>query len=754
MRCAKCGAEWSTNLAERMTVCPFCDEPLIGNIPHQQSVDALKMIIERFGAEIYYQENRLVGLVKDVLPNTLKEKNIIVTAISLGIADVIGNIDSTNKKSEKLKKGYELLRQSGLSENWCASILFILTYPLGVDSTELYPIQDETVKSKFVTNSFMSSYDERVEDEYSKKSILELKELSESGDVVAITELGERYYFGNEVDKNLMVALSYFEKAAEAKYPVAEFILGNLYDEGLIVPQNTSLAFEYYKRAANREYPIAQYLLGQMYYIGQGCEKDDSESLYWILKSVDKLDDSDAYIFLSMIYKDSEDETIRNEGKAFLYASKAAEMEDENAYNLLGTLYELGCGIEQDYDKALYYYNLAAENGVEIAYLNIGAFYQMGIGVSQNDEKAVEYFQYGANAGNMYCLNALGMCYKNGTGVEKNSEKAFELFLASAYAGNFAGEYNTGLAYDEGEGVTEDKKEAQKWFALAAQHGCSKAMMSLGLYEEKGALNGTPDFGAAFEWYLKAAEVGDNPFAMWLVGNCYSQGLMGITIDRCVAFEWYLKAAELGQPTAQNNVACDYIKGEIVDLDYDLGVKWFEEAISQNDIYALNNYGTLLLNGEGIDRNVQRAFFMFEHASNLGSVDAQCNLGICYFEGWGTKRDLDKALYYLVNSYEAGAESAREYLEKGFKEKNGTWVKKGILGRVPAPTPLPPPTEKIKCDGGCRDFCKYINMSIAEKLCYPEECCYCELLEGKVFIKNNCPFYKDGISDMIKVLVD
>ena len=115
------------------------------------------------------------------------------------------------------------------------------------------------------------------------------------------------------------------------------------------------------------------------------------------------MDDSDVYVVLAMVYKDSEDENVKDEKKAFLFAQKAAKMGDENAYNLLGTMYELGCGIEQRYENAIKYYKLPAENGVEIAFLNIGAFYQAGIDVPKDDKKAEEYFQAGANAGNMYC---------------------------------------------------------------------------------------------------------------------------------------------------------------------------------------------------------------------------------------------------------------------------------------------------------------------------------------------------------------
>ena len=750
MKCAKCGAEWTSGVSKKFANCPFCGEVLMGIIPHQQAIEAIKIIVERFGVEIYFENKRLYALVNDLLPNTAKEKDILKTAIAVGAAREIAKIviDLENK-NEVLKNSYMLLENGGLSKEWCSSSLFIFAMPLGVDSTELYPLTEEKKTSRFGMGKIISSYDIDIENEYSTKTFDDLLSLSLSGDVVAYTELGERYYLGMEVEKDTNIAVAYFTQAADAGYTVAEFILGKLYDEGQIVPQNTSLAFEYYKKAAEKNYSPAQYVLGQMYYFGQECEKDDKEALYWITKAADELDDSDVYVVLAMIYKDSEDESIKDEKKAFQYAQKAVEMGDENAYNLLGIMYEGGCGVEQSYENAIKYYKLAVENGVEGAYMNIAACYQVGLGVAKDDRKAVEYFQAGANAGNMYCLNALGMCYKNGTGVIQDYKKAFELFQDAAYAGNFAGEFNTGCAYDEGLGVQEDKIEAKKWFTLAAVHGISKAMVMLGFYKEKGIPDGKPDLEAAFEWYLKAANIGDHPVAAWIVGNCYSRGLMGVEIDRCTAFQWYLLAAELGHPTAQNNIACDYLKGEIVDLDYQVAVKWFEKAVAQDDMYALDNYGTILMKGTGIPRDTERAFSMVKKAADMGYADAMLNTGVCYFEGWGIQRNLDAALQYLTLALNAGVEGALSYLQKGFKEKNGSWVKRGLFGKVPAPEQLPSPTEPPVCEGGCKDFCTYANMSKAEEMFASDEFCYCELMNQKVFKKEKCLYYEDSWDDLM-----
>ena len=751
MKCAKCGAEWSTNVSNTIAVCPFCGESLMGAIPHQQAVEAFKIIIDRFGVDIYFESKRLYGLVNDILPNTATEKGILKTAITLGTPTVVAKIvtESVDRKLA-LKECYTLLVNGGLSEEWCSASLFIIAMPLGVDSTILYPLSESKKFPGLNRENIPISYNQNLENEYLSKSMDDLLKLALEGDVIACTELGERYYSGTKIEKDIDTAIAYFTQAADAGYSVAEFILGKLYDEGQFVSHNGSLAYIYYKKAAEKEYPPAEYALGQMYYFGQDCEKNDQEALYWISKAAKELDDSDVYVVLAMVYKEAEDEDVKDENKAFQCAQKAAEMGDENAYNLLGTMYELGCGVKQSYENAIKYYKLAADNGVEIAFLNIGAFYQSGIGVSKDAGKAVEYFQAGANAGNMYCLNALGMCYKNGTGVQQDYKKAFELFIDAAYAGNFAGELNTGLAYDEGQGVQEDKVEAKKWFTLAASHGSSKAMVALGFYAEKGIPDGNPNLEVAFKWYLKAAEVGDHPFAAWVVGNCYAQGLMGIEIDRCTAFKWYLLAAELGQATAQNNVACDYLKGEIVDLDYEKAIEWFEKAVAQEDMYALDNYGTILMNGDGVPRDTKRAFTMLKKAADMGYANAMLNTGVCYFEGWGTQRNLDEALHYLTIALAAGNQGALSYLQKGFKEKNGTWIKRGLFGKVPAPEQLPSPSAPLECKGGCENFCTYANMSKAEKIYNSNEFCYCELMNQKVFKKDKCPYYKDSLGDLLK----
>ena len=424
------------------------------------------------------------------------------------------------------------------------------------------------------------------------------------------------------------------------------------------------------------------------------------------------LDVTETYLLLAVIYSNA-DEPVYDTAKAFQFTLKAAEQDEPIAQNLLGAFYEMGTGVVADQKKAVFWFDKAAKQGYELAYLNLGAHYAQGMGVEKDEVKAAQYYQLGADSGNMYCLNALGMCYRMGTGVNIDYTKAFDLFLQAAFAGNFAGAINLAVAYEKGEGVEVDSKEARKWLEMAADYGSSKAMGQLGMYCEKE----DNDLPAAFSWYKKAAEVGDDGLVQWIVGNCYANGLMGVEKDHCVAHEWYEKAAHNGHATSQNNIAVNYMQGVIVDLDYQLASEWYEKAVAQNDMYAQANYAIMLFNGEGVNRDVQRAFKLLKASAEQGYVEAQYNLGIMYFEGWGTDRNLDEALKWLSTALTAGKRDAVEYLEKGFKQNSdGSWKKKGLFGRVPAPSPLPSTISAREANCGCDDMCEKSNYSMRQNI--------------------------------------
>lgn len=374
MRCEKCGAEWNGIVTIDNPKCPFCGEILSEDIPYKQVIDSLRMLIDRFGGEIYLESQRLDAMVNDLVPNALKEKNIIRSAISFNIPNIILDArKDAERRDSILEQAYHAIESNGMDKEWCSAILFMLSYPLELDTRLLYPIELGKKKSrmKLKGKAFTKSVQQNQEIDYSKKSNEELENYSDGGDDEASLELGTRYYTGEGAEQNYIKAAQFFRRAEAFGNVTAQYNLGVMYDNAFGVEHDENKAFEYYQKSAEQAFPLGMFSLAEMYYSGQGCEKDDQKAVYWLQKAEKEMEDPNIYITLAMILRDSEDDSIRNPIQAHEYAQKAVDTGNETALNLMGTFYENGTGVQQDYKKAFEYYSRAADQGVEIAYLTI-----------------------------------------------------------------------------------------------------------------------------------------------------------------------------------------------------------------------------------------------------------------------------------------------------------------------------------------------------------------------------------------------
>ena len=63
------------------------------------------------------------------------------------------------------------------------------------------------------------------------KGIEELEKRAETGDVLALFELGEKYHTGDGIKIDEEKAVSYYEKSAEAGNPRAQYIVGKYFED-------------------------------------------------------------------------------------------------------------------------------------------------------------------------------------------------------------------------------------------------------------------------------------------------------------------------------------------------------------------------------------------------------------------------------------------------------------------------------------------------------------------------------------------
>lgn len=108
----------------------------------------------------------------------------------------------------------------------------------------------------------------------STKNIKELECLASSGDVGAIYELGQRYFYGVGIEVDYEKARNYFEIASERGSSGSNYFLGKIYYNGNGVPTNHLKAKEYFEKSAEADNTFSKYYLGKLYYWGDGVEKN------------------------------------------------------------------------------------------------------------------------------------------------------------------------------------------------------------------------------------------------------------------------------------------------------------------------------------------------------------------------------------------------------------------------------------------------------------------------------------------------
>lgn len=128
------------------------------------------------------------------------------------------------------------------------------------------------------------SNDERNEEE---NSLEHCRKLAEQGDMDAQCELGDRYFWGNDVPQNYKLAFDWYLEAAKQGHAGAQYHVAEAYRDGYVegVPQNYYLAAEWYRDAAEQGHDGAQMQLGTCYALGWGVPQDYTKAIEWYKKA-------------------------------------------------------------------------------------------------------------------------------------------------------------------------------------------------------------------------------------------------------------------------------------------------------------------------------------------------------------------------------------------------------------------------------------------------------------------------------------
>jgi TPR repeat protein len=310
----------------------------------------------------------------------------------------------------------------------------------------------------------------------------QLQAAAQSGQMNAQTQLGLRHLRGDGVPQDFALAAEWFAASAAQGDANAQNLLARLYSDGLGVAQDDATAIAFFEQAAVSGNP--QYLSD----LARVLERDDNTlpravALY---ERAAQSGDKTALVSLGTLYQSGRGVTQDFEKARDLY-TKAASLGSGRALNNLGLIYARGEGIEQDYPRAAGLFAQAGEMGIKEAYRNLGVLHENGFGVPLDEAKAAALYKLASNADPSEPTSVARYVYDPRLTPIQSTSEALENIQAAAKAGDPVAQFQIGwVLLQKTEPTHAEIQQAAQWFTRAAQSGYGPAMANLGMMHFRG----------------------------------------------------------------------------------------------------------------------------------------------------------------------------------------------------------------------------------------------------------------------------
>lgn len=114
-----------------------------------------------------------------------------------------------------------------------------------------------------------------------------LREAAETGNPLALFEIGNRYADGRGTSADAEEAAVWYEMAAELGLAIAQYKVGSLYEKGIGVERDVNVAESWYRLAAEQGNAGAMHNLGVLLAMGATGPADNEEAARWFLQAAE-----------------------------------------------------------------------------------------------------------------------------------------------------------------------------------------------------------------------------------------------------------------------------------------------------------------------------------------------------------------------------------------------------------------------------------------------------------------------------------
>jgi TPR repeat protein len=334
--------------------------------------------------------------------------------------------------------------------------------------------------------------------------------------------------------------------------------------------------FQRYLKFAKKGDSNAQYIIGLMYKESYGVEFDSVKSAYWFNKALYQ-ENPYALVHFAQLNK------FKNINKSMDYLKRAANQNNQQAFVILGKMYQTGRFIEQDltlakqwYEKAILYHNPSAKYYLAHMYLT-------GLGVAKDRELGIEYLTEAANDNHVKAKEELAQMYYS----QRNYMKAFYWYSKSFSNVNPKAFYKIGMMHKDGIWIKKDIKKAVQYFSIASNLGSSDALHELGV--------------------------------MHFVSSKKEDKLKSVKLFK-------LAANFHGNAHSKNMLAYMYRHGMVLPKNLEESYKLYQASALMNNASGLYNMGKIYEKGIGVEKDYHLALDYYIKAVNNGYKNVQCNI--------------------------------------------------------------------------------------------------------------------------------
>jgi SEL1 protein len=328
----------------------------------------------------------------------------------------------------------------------------------------------------------------------------------------------------------------------------------------------------------------------------------------------------------------------RNFTEAFRrYNQLAALNGNSSAQFMVGLFYSTGLGdaVKRDQAKALLYYTHAADQGNERAQMAMGYIHTVGIGASKNCYKAVSYYKSVADKAIQFIWSGPPGGHVLTKTTQRISDEEGGIYGDGASVSSAGQNARHGPPNSDANASPDDVLE---YLDLQSRKGDLKATLTLGKMYYDGQKGLKPDYKLAKEYFLEVARM------YWSKG-----GKVKSEVPQLVERVASRAAGYLGRM---------FLRGEGMEPSVEIARTWLKRGVSNGDALSQYYLGLMHLDGLGVTKDPKRAAEMFTVSADQGYSPAQVSLGAIFLD----QGDPQTAAKYFDLAARVGSIEAFYYL--------------------------------------------------------------------------------------------